>query len=68
MAKRLAEILSEELDTGDPHAKKQKWYIRKIDRKFYGRFRWHSGKKSFVRRGGKYSDKREAEQAAKLTA
>lgn len=67
MAKRLAEILSERFDTGGPDAKKKKWYIRKIDRKFYGRFRWHSGKQSFVRKGGKYADKREAEKAAKLS-
>lgn len=67
MAKRLAEILCEELDTGGPRAGKQKWYIRKIDRKSYGRFHWNSGKQSFVRRGGTYHDKREAEQAAKLS-
>jgi hypothetical protein len=68
LAKSLAEILSEEFDTGGSDHKRRKWYIRKIDRKFYGRFSWHSGKKSFVRKGGKYSDKREAEQAAKISA
>lgn len=68
MAKRLADILSESFDTGGPGAAKKKWYIRKIDRKFYGRFRWHSGKQSFVRKGGKYTDKREAENAAKLSS
>lgn len=68
MAKRLAEILSERFDTGGPDAKRDKWYIRKIDKKFYGRFKWHSGKQSFVRAGGKYTDKREAENAAKVSA
>jgi len=68
MAKRLCEILSESLDTGGPGASKQKWYIRKIDRKFYGRFKWNSGKQSFMRKGGKYTDRREAENAAKVSA
>jgi hypothetical protein len=68
MAKRLAEILSERFDTGGPDAKKQKYYIRKIDRKFYGRFKWNSGSKSFKRAGGRYTDKREAENAAKVSA
>lgn len=68
MAKKLSEILSERFDTGGPDAKKQKWYVRKIDRKFFGRFAWNSGKKSFTRKGGKYTDRREAESAAKITA
>lgn len=66
MAKRLAEILAEAFDTGGPDANRQKWYIRKIDRKYYGRFRWNSGKQSFVRKGSKYVDRREAEKAAKI--
>ncbi len=68
MAKRLAEILSERFDTGGPDASREKYYIRKIDRKYYGRFAWNSGKQSFQRKGGKYTDKREAEKAAKITA
>jgi len=68
VAKRLAEILAEAFDTGGPDANRKKWYIRKIDRKFYGRFVWNSGRKSFKRKGGKYSDKREAENAAKVSA
>lgn len=68
MARRLAEILSEAFDTGGPDNKRQKWYIRKIDRKFYARFRWHSGKQSFTRRGGLYTDRDEAIKAAKITA
>ena len=68
MAKLLADIIQESFDTGGPDAKKKKWYIRKIDRKFYGRFVWNSGKKSFRRKGGLYTDKREAEKAAKISA
>lgn len=68
MARRLCEILSEKFDTGGKDANKQKFYIRKIDRKFYGRFKWNSGKQSFQRAGGKYTDKREAENAAKVSA
>jgi hypothetical protein len=68
MAKRLCEILSESFDTGGADAKRKKFYIRKIDRKFYGRFSWNSGKKSFQRKGGKYTDRREAENAAKVSA
>ena len=68
MAKRLSEILSEKFDTGGPDAGKQKWYIRKIDRKFYGRFVWNSGKQNYTRKGGKYTDRREAEKAAKISA
>lgn len=68
MAKRLAEILSEQFDTGGTDAKRAKYYIRKIDRRFYGRFAWNSGKQSFQRKGGKYTDRREAEKAAKISA
>jgi hypothetical protein len=68
MAKRLAEILSESFDTGGPDAKKKKWYIRKIDKKFYGRFKYNTGTRTFKRKGGKYVDKREAEKAAKISA
>ena len=68
MAKRLADIIAEAYDTGGPDAKKQKWYVRKIDRKFYRRFVWNSGTKSYKRRGGNYTDKREAENAAKVSA
>lgn len=68
MAKKLAEILSESFDTGGPAASKKKWYIRKIDKKFYGRFKYNTGTQTFKRRGGKYADKREAEKAAKISA
>lgn len=68
MAKRLCDILAETYDTGGPDAKHQKWYIRKIDRKFFARYQWNSGKKSYKRKGGLYTDKREAENAAKITA
>lgn len=68
MAKKLAEILSEEFDTGGEDRKRKKFYIRKINKKFYGRFKWNSGRKSFVRSGGKYADKNAAIQAAKVSA
>jgi len=66
MAKPLSQIIAESFDTGGPDAGKQKWYIRKIDKSFYGRFKWHSGKRTFVRKGALYTDKREAEKAAKI--
>lgn len=68
MPKRLAEILSESFDTGGPAASKKKYYIRKIDKKFYGRFKYNTGTQTFKRAGGKYTDKREAEKAAKISA
>lgn len=66
MAKPLSQIIAESFDTGGPDAAKQKWYIRKIDKAFYGRFRWDSGKKNYVRKGALYTDKREAEKGAKI--
>lgn len=68
MAKRLADILSESFDTGGPAASKKKYYIRKVDKTFYARFKYNSGTQTFKRAGGKYTDKREAEQAAKISA
>ena len=68
MAKRLADILAEQFDTGAPDAAKPKFYVRKIDKKFYCRFVYNSGKKNYVRKGGKYTDKGEAENAAKVSA
>jgi hypothetical protein len=68
MAKRLADILSETFDTGDPRAKHAKYYIRKINKKYYGRFKWNSGQQAFKRAGGKYADKTSAMQAAKISA
>jgi hypothetical protein len=49
-------------------AQSTKFFIRKVDRKFYGRFKWNSGTKSFKRAGGKYADKHAAIQAAKVSA
>lgn len=66
--KTLSTILSESFDTGDPRAGHSKWYVRKINKEYYGRFKWHSGKQSFVRVGGKYADKNAAVQAAKVSA
>jgi hypothetical protein len=68
MARKLSEILSETFDTGGENTNRKKWYIRKIDRRFYGRFVWNSGTQNYSRKGGKYTDRQEAENAAKVSA
>lgn len=68
MAKPLSLILSEAFDTGDPRAGHAKFYVRRINKKYYGRFKWHSGKQAFVRAGGKYPDRESAISAAKVSA
>jgi hypothetical protein len=68
VAKPLSHILAETFDTGDPRAKRKKFYVRKINKKYYGRFRWNSGTQSFMRKGGKYPDRQAAIQAAKISA
>lgn len=66
--KPLSHILSETFDTGDPRAAHKKFYVRKVNKSFYGRFKWNSGRNSFVRVGGKYADRDAAIQAAKVSA
>jgi hypothetical protein len=68
MAKPLSQILSETFDTGDPRANHAKWYVRRVNKEYYGRFKWNSGKNAFIRVGGKYQDKDAAVQAAKVSA
>lgn len=67
MAKPLSQILAESFDTGDQktHAK---FFIRKINKSFYGRFKWNNGTQSFMRAGGKYPDRQSAVAAAKVSA
>lgn len=68
MAKPLSHILAEVFDTGDPRAEHKKFYVRRINKKYYGRFKWNSGKRAFTRVGGKYSDREAAIAAAKVSA
>jgi hypothetical protein len=65
--KTLSLILAEAFDTGDPRAGHAKWYVRRINKQYYGRFRWNSGKSSFIRVGGKYGDRNAAVNAAKVS-
>lgn len=68
MAKPLSHILAETFDTGDDRAKHAKYYVRKINKQYFGRFRWNSGKNAFMRVGGKYHDRVSAVNAAKVSA
>jgi hypothetical protein len=68
LSKPLSHILAESFDTGDPRAGKSKWYVRRINKKFFARFKWNTSKNTFTRVGGTYSDKNAAIQAAKVSA
>lgn len=68
MARSLFDILKEAFDTGGPDASKPKWFVRKIGKNTFGRYRWSTTKKEYVRKGAKYNDRTEAEYAAKITA
>lgn len=68
MAKPLSQILAETFDTGDPRAGHSKWYVRRINKEYFGRFRWNSGRNAFERVGGKYGDRQSAIDAAKVSA
>lgn len=60
-------ILAESFDTGDPNSGHAKFYVRKINKQYYGRFKWNNGKSVFQRVGGDYPSKIAAIQAAKVS-